>query len=1139
MTSAATNTDPLDPLADELLARHRRGERPDVEEFAACHPELADRIRSLFPALLALEAAGEASPSDTLSTGARLGEYRLVREVGRGGMGVVYEAVQETLGRRVALKVLAAGAHDPSERLDRFRREARTAGRLHHTNIVPVYGVGADRGTHFYAMQYIRGRSLADVLADVRRRRTGSTVVQAAGTGDASSTLPSASGATYFRRAGELIAQAADAVAHAHAQGVLHRDLKPSNLLVDDAGTLWVADFGLAKADDSDDLTRTGDLVGTLRYMAPERFRGEADGRSDVYALGATLYELLTLRPAFDAADRPHLIEQVTRAAAPPPRSVDSSIPLDLETIAQKAMAADPRERYQSAAAMAEDLRRYLDGRPVLARRPTLAQRGVKWARRNSALVAVTGVAAALAAVVSITVLAVSNAAIAAKQKDTEKALARESTALKAERLARGEAQERLRQSLIDQAAAVRLSRRPGQRLRSLALLREAAGIRASEELSHDVMASFLLTDWEEIEPVPAPSDQFAAHFFDYLDAVNSQSAVVRRKPGKDALETIPFDASAVRNFAVSPDGRYAFAFDKAHGLIWDRTARKVVLTTTSRPRQGNLVTWSADSAYFVAEETDRKIHVYDLKAGKQAAAWEPDSKRRPVTLALAPNNVELAMSLPEPSSVIRVCDLLTGRVVGDLPVVGVGLDLLWSRTGYWLAASSEGLVTLWRRSVLPNGPPQHHGAVVIGRRHAIRLNDFTPEDDLLLINSFPRTLILVAPDELAVVTDLTARSVPRLNIGNLGSIGLARPGCVFANDGRSIGWQGQIVSRVVRPAEVHRLSRAHVTGWNATISQDGRTCYITGGGKATTVSPWSLTDFRVGDSCDFPPGYQAFLPTTESLWAFDAAAGEVRLRQPRAGSPEAVFTRVPAGTKAAVTPTTFQYWPANGVVALRAYQPAQSRSTGLLVSEEDLQRTRVVRAGSMPGLHLWPPAEPAKARLLDLGIIDQFALDPIGRWIAAQSAGEDTIKVWEYPSGRLLQTLASTASDRLLFSPDGRFLAHYSRGGIALWRTDTWARIFEQSRLPMSRTSALAFSADSKLFAVGDKDDVVIRRTADAAVCLRWDSPGSLSSLAFSPDGRRLVGVAPPSVWAWDLALIRQQLREMNLDWSDDPPGP
>jgi serine/threonine protein kinase/regulator of sirC expression with transglutaminase-like and TPR domain len=461
--------DPLEALAEDFVRRLRAGERPPITEYTERHPQLAERIRGLFPTLIMLEQAGS-EPGARKSaltrpmligeagTEIRLGDFRIVREVGRGGMGIVYEAVQESLGRRVALKVLARGTATDSVFLERFRREARSAARLHHTNIVPVFGVGESDGVHYYAMQFIQGQGLDAVLADVRRLRgEGDTAppTYTAGTGIAWSLVlgefpdrepeetardgaPAVAAAPepndaarasisnlplapYFRSVADLGLQAAEALAYAHAQRVLHRDVKPSNLLLDARGTLWVADFGLSKFEGCDELTRTGDIVGTIRYMAPERFGGRADARSDVYALGATLYELLTLRPAFQEVERIRLIAQVTNESPQPPCRLDPRIPHDLETIVLKAMAPEAGARYSSATSMAEDLRCFLDNRPIQARRATLVERFVRLIRRNP-----YGTSVVAALVVTLIATAGSVGWIASERKAREAALTAE-----------------------------------------------------------------------------------------------------------------------------------------------------------------------------------------------------------------------------------------------------------------------------------------------------------------------------------------------------------------------------------------------------------------------------------------------------------------------------------------------------------------------------------------------------------------------------------------------------------------------------------------------------------------------------------------------------------------------------------------
>jgi tetratricopeptide (TPR) repeat protein/serine/threonine protein kinase len=411
-------------LVERITARLQAGEALALAGLKQEHPEHAAQLDEVWPALQALagldRSPGAGSPADDTGAPGELGDFRIVREIGRGGMGVVYEAEQLSLGRRVALKVLPFAATMDARQLQRFHNEARAAACLHHTHIVPVYSVGCERGTHFYAMQLIEGRSLADLIGDLRRAqgpRKGEKPDEAPTTpylaGPAKptttpvaalSTKEGALGREYFRRVAELGARAAEALDHAHQRGVVHRDVKPANLLLDDRGQVWVADFGLASFRQGEaGLTLTGDLVGTLRYMSPEQALAQrvvVDHRTDVYSLGVTLYELLTLQPAFPGQDRQELLRQVAFEEPRPPRRLNRSIPAELETIVLKAMEKNPAERYGTARELADDLGRFLRDEPIRARPPSLLGRARKWGRRHPSVVWSTAVGVLVALVV-------------------------------------------------------------------------------------------------------------------------------------------------------------------------------------------------------------------------------------------------------------------------------------------------------------------------------------------------------------------------------------------------------------------------------------------------------------------------------------------------------------------------------------------------------------------------------------------------------------------------------------------------------------------------------------------------------------------------------------------------------------------
>ena len=375
--------DPVDVLVTDFMERLRAGEQPTIEQYVSRHPQWGDRIRSVFAAVVSVESSKGAAPrsSDgalgwTGTTPQRLGDFRIVREIGRGGMGIVYEAEQESLGRRVALKILPPTAWTDLESLRKFQAEAKAIARLHHTNIVPIHGAGQCDGVHFLVMQLIPGFGLDHFVGSEGQP-------------------PRAARPLTPRTVASIGVQAADALAHAHELGVLHRDIKPANILSDSEHHVWVADFGLAKRLDHQ-ATATRGIEGSLRYMAPERFRGEADVRSDVYALGLTLDEILRGAPAFAARDVNQLIRDICQGSPTPLREARPDTPRDLETVLLKATAREPQRRYASSAELRDDLQRFLDGAPVRARRASWIRRAWMWSRRNP-VASIAAVAAMLA----------------------------------------------------------------------------------------------------------------------------------------------------------------------------------------------------------------------------------------------------------------------------------------------------------------------------------------------------------------------------------------------------------------------------------------------------------------------------------------------------------------------------------------------------------------------------------------------------------------------------------------------------------------------------------------------------------------------------------------------------------------------
>jgi len=519
--------DRLGEAVEAYLERLEQGTAPDPEDFVRQYPDVADELREALDGLALVQGlvgsgSGPGAGHRHLEAGHRIAGYRIMRELGRGGMGAVYEAMHVDLDRPVALKVLGGHAAPGSTGRRRFLNEAKTAASLHHTHIVPVFDVGQFGGLCYYAMQRIEGTGLDRVLRVLKHDRVsasasrgGATPVSTAprssdrsglglsdslgltGTDAAVSSWPPRSrfpagresdddrprpyqpptGQDYYRWAAHVGRQAAEALAYAHRRGVIHRDVKPSNLLVDGKGNVWVADFGLARRLEDPGHTHADSLLGTPRYMSPEQAEGaKVDYRTDVYSLGATLYELVTLRPPFDGQSTAELVRQITGKEPIPPRRFARRLPRDLETIILKAMAKRPSDRYPSAQAFADDLQRFLEFEPVRARRIGPVGRLWRLSRRHPWPAAITTLAAVvILAVATIAYVRVNNARNRAldAQADLAKTLEREKEANRNEKLARIN-------ELLSQLPLLRDSSRPDQRAKGRDRL-EAVSLLANE----------------------------------------------------------------------------------------------------------------------------------------------------------------------------------------------------------------------------------------------------------------------------------------------------------------------------------------------------------------------------------------------------------------------------------------------------------------------------------------------------------------------------------------------------------------------------------------------------------------------------------------------------------------------------------
>jgi WD40 repeat protein/serine/threonine protein kinase len=1169
MDPSITERNPVDELAEEFVERYRRGERPPIKEYTDKYPEWADKIGSVFPALVLLEQARPEvrdAPEFENGIGARepplvrLGDYRMLREVGRGGMGIVYEAEQESLGRHVALKVLAAHSALDARHVQRFQREARASARLHHTNIVPVHGVGEQDGFHYYVMQFIQGLGLDAVLDELKRLRSAkqskiaaSVDPIAAGNYDRRSTgelsaadvaqallsgefrlgaIPAASGPVqslvekpattkagtvsgvhlpgqgegssltesgneYWRSVARVGLQVADALAYASSQGILHRDIKPSNLLLDTRGTVWVTDFGLAKAaDDTDNLTRSGDVIGTLRYMAPECFQGKADTRSDLYSLGLTLYELVTLRPAFDEVKRSKLIAQVLDDEPPRPRHVEPAVPRDLETIVLKATARDPAHRYQSAAELTDDLQRFLEDRPIKARRLGALARVWRWCRRKPALASLTAAVVLLVVAIGIG----SPVALWRVRHEQEATLRQLGRAEKAEK----EAIDRLWDSNLAQARARRWSGQPGRHFMSLAALLDAAQVHPSLELRNEAAACIPLVDlqpgrqWRQSErffdqPLGVAFDAELARY-----ALSDVHGGVSVRRVNDNLETVHLDGfgASAMDLRFSPDGQLLTARYDAHTrlTVWDLAGAKPLFHVDLSPPPGPVgygaQLFTSDSRRLVVGFGDGSLRTYALPSGKELNRVTLDAAID--FIALDPSGKRLVVARWKQNEA-WIIDSETGSHLATLKHPKWVTALGWHPDGALVAAACwDHNIYLW------NADTHETERILVGHQNVPMGIEFGRRGDTIATWSWDGTTRLWD----------TINGKEMVNIAGF----FIRIGPDDTQMAYARGWEVGIwdIAAGRQCRTLHSVVEEGYGPSNVVIDPAGR---FLASSHDDGVRVWDLATCK---QCDL-------LPVGRCDAVFDRN-GTSLLVKSKVG-----LTRWPI--VGGEHPTDVRFGPSQTLNETPVYD-----DRGISVSQDGRWLAMPVGEQEVDVLNfLDEPSE--RLRVGPHDAISNVAISPDGSWLVTGTQFGSGIKVWDCRNGQLAHDVTAGNYSEGVFSPDGKLLATKSNGqGTQLWDVGTWKLRHHLTTENYTGTS-LAFAADSRVLALGSQPGTIIlfdTNTGEELVRLSAPNPLGVGPMAFSQDGRWLAAgcSSQHQIQLWDLRALRNELARLRLDW-------
>ncbi len=1034
-----------------------------------------------------LGSSASARPDSTEPARVRyFGDYEIDRELARGGMGVVFHARQTSLNRPVALKMILAGQLANATDVKRFYTEAEAAANLDHPGIVPIYEVGQHEGQHYFSMGFVEGQSLSQRLA--------------------AGPLPPLEAAA-------LLVKVAEAIEYAHQRGVIHRDLKPGNILLDHNGNPRVTDFGLAKKLHGDSgLTGSGQIMGTPSYMPPEQAggnRGEVGPQADVYALGATLYALVTGRPPFQAATAMDTVLMVISDEPVPPRRLNASVPLDLETICLKCLEKEPNRRYGSAAALVEDLRRFLDGEPILARPVSGWERSVKWARRRPAIAALVLVGAV--AVVSLVAFAVGQS----YRTKLEQVNARLEVALgEAERAKRAEEDQKVQTA---EALAKVENYLYFQTVASAQRELAANELSRADELLDKCPQGLRSWEWAYLK-LRAHRDRSRLKTLDLIDAIAISPAGKRVVLGsRDGSIVLRADSFAAANWATlqghsgrvtalafAPGGRsFASASEDQTIKIWQ------VVLDEQFPKPGEKM--SARVAFTCAGHTGAVLAVDFSLDGRLASAGADGTVR----LWEAASGREVATLRDHVGAVRTLVFSLDGRLLvsaGDDRTVKVR-DAATGACRFTLEGHSGAVVAL---AVSPDGKAIAAATAAPGRAGDVKVWDVEARKERFVARGRNGSIsgVAIGPDGRTLAAADTDGTVhlwdaesgqPRLILRGGGDPASA---LAFHPDGGRLmvafgepGRAGEVICWHLGVRSDVQTLRGH-TGAATGVAYSSDSQRLASSGADGVVRVW---DVATPEKDAGPGGREVF-----ALKGHAGAATSVSF------GPDIQFL-ASAGHDG-----TARIWDMATGEEVRALR---GHAGPVLAVAYSLKGDRLATAGGVPDgpgeIKVWQVADGRELRSLrgHAGPVAGLAFSPDGQRLA--STGSDrSVRVWDLANGQELLVLKghTREASSVAFSPDGKLLAS---GGldktVRLWDAAT-GRALQVLRGDSGAISGLAFyPGGSRLLSVGVDGVLNVWGPATGLEACAIRADGGLAAVAASPDGRQIAAAcADGGVTIW-----------------------